>query len=177
MSRTTLHRIPRAQRKAGVGQRTEKGRGPIERNLPGDGPDREGEAIAWHVMEAAEMGSGASSASSSGNHAAGYSGGVEQPRAIDMDRVEAQQWHGAFWTGWWAISLAPCCGARFTAACRLVGCNRSLFAWWSSASADRCVTSVEYWTIDAELSQPKFRIDPRGNGKPSPLLPRPITSH
>ncbi|MCA9865430.1 MAG: type I DNA topoisomerase [Anaerolineales bacterium] len=134
-------------------------------------PDREGEAIAWHVMEAAEMDPARvkrvvfQEITPPAIRAA-----FEQPRAIDMDRVEAQQ-------------------ARRVLD-RLVGYQLSPLLWrkiHGRLSAGRvqsvavrmvverereidAFTSVEYWTIDAELSQPKFRIDPRGNGSRRPFF-------
>lgn len=134
-------------------------------------PDREGEAIAWHVMEAAEMDPARTKRvvfqeiTQPAIRAA-----FEQPRDIDMDRVEAQQ-------------------ARRVLD-RLVGYQLSPLLWrkiHGRLSAGR-VQSVavrlvverereidafnteEYWTIDAELSQTKFRVDPRGNGNRRPYF-------
>ncbi len=134
-------------------------------------PDREGEAIAWHVMEAAEMDPARvkrvvfQEITPPAIRAA-----FDHPRAIDMDRVEAQQ-------------------ARRVLD-RLVGYQLSPLLWrkiHGRLSAGRvqsvavrmvverereidAFTSVEYWTVDAELSQPKFRVDPRGNGSRRPFF-------
>lgn len=121
-------------------------------------PDREGEAIAWHVLEAAEMDPKRTrrvvfhEITKSAIQAA-----FEHPRDIDMDRVDAQQ----------ARRILD----------RLVGYNLSPLLWRKvrgRLSAGR-VQSVavrmvverereiesfdpqEYWTIDAELSQQKTR--------------------
>jgi DNA topoisomerase-1 len=132
-------------------------------------PDREGEAIAWHVMEAAEMDPTRTrrvvfhEITPPAIRAA-----FDQPRAIDMDRVEAQQ-------------------ARRVLD-RLVGYQLSPLLWRKvrgrlsagrvQSVAVRLVVerereieafeSREYWTIDAELSQLKFRAGARGNGRPRP---------
>lgn len=134
-------------------------------------PDREGEAIAWHVMESAEM-------DASRTRRVVFQEitqqaireAFEHPREIDMDRVEAQQ-------------------ARRVLD-RLVGYQLSPLLWrkiHGRLSAGR-VQSVavrivverereieafnveEYWTIDAEVSQTKFRVDPRGNGSRRPYF-------
>ena len=134
-------------------------------------PDREGEAIAWHVMEAAEMDPAITKRvvfqeiTQPAIRAA-----FDHPRDIDMDRVEAQQ-------------------ARRVLD-RLVGYQLSPLLWrkvQGRLSAGRVQSvavrlvverereiesfdSVEYWTIDAELSQAKFRVDPRGNGTRRPFF-------
>jgi len=134
-------------------------------------PDREGEAIAWHVMEAAEM--DPTLIKRVVFHeitAPAVRAAFDEPRAIDMDRVEAQQ-------------------ARRVLD-RLVGYQLSPLLWrkvQGRLSAGR-VQSVavrlvverereieafnteEYWTIDAELSQEKFRIAPRSNGNRRPYF-------
>jgi DNA topoisomerase-1 len=121
-------------------------------------PDREGEAIAWHVREAAEMDPQRTrrvvfhEITRPAIQAA-----FEHPRDIDMDRVDAQQ----------ARRILD----------RLVGYKLSPLLWRKvrgRLSAGR-VQSVavrmvverereierfdpqEYWTIDAELSQQKLR--------------------
>lgn len=134
-------------------------------------PDREGEAIAWHVMEAAEMDPARvkrvvfQEITPPAIRAA-----FDQPRAIDMDRVEAQQARRVLdrLVGyqlspllWRKIHGRLSAGRVQSVAVRLVvEREREIDAF----------TSVEYWTIDAELSQPKFRIDPRGNGSRRPFF-------
>ena len=134
-------------------------------------PDREGEAIAWHVMEAAEMDPArVKRVVFQEITLPAIQAAFDHPRAIDMDRVEAQQ-------------------ARRVLD-RLVGYQLSPLLWrkiHGRLSAGRvqsvavrmvverereidAFTSIEYWTIDAELSQPKFRIDPRGNGSRRPFF-------
>ena len=134
-------------------------------------PDREGEAIAWHVLEAAEMDPARTKRvvfqeiTQPAIRAA-----FAQPRAIDMDRVEAQQ-------------------ARRVLD-RLVGYQLSPLLWrkvQGRLSAGRVQSvavrlvverereieafdSQEYWTIDAELSQAKFRALPANNGSRRPFF-------
>ena len=134
-------------------------------------PDREGEAIAWHVMEAAEMDPARTKRvvfqeiTQPAIRAA-----FEHPREIDMDRVEAQQ-------------------ARRVLD-RLVGYQLSPLLWrkiHGRLSAGRVQSvavrlvverereiedfdTVEYWTIDAELSQTRFRVSPGGNETRRPFF-------
>ena len=134
-------------------------------------PDREGEAIAWHVREAAEMDPARTKRvvfqeiTQPAIRAA-----FAQPRAIDMDRVEAQQ-------------------ARRVID-RLVGYQLSPLLWrkvQGRLSAGRVQSvavrlvverereieafdSREYWTIGAELSQTKFRAVAGNNGSRRPFF-------
>lgn len=134
-------------------------------------PDREGEAIAWHVMEAADMDPERTKRvvfqeiTQPAIRAA-----FEHPREIDMDRVEAQQ-------------------ARRVLD-RLVGYQLSPLLWrkiHGRLSAGRVQSvavrlvverereiedfeSIEYWTIDAELSQTKYRVSPGGNETRRPFF-------
>ncbi|HOU39746.1 MAG TPA: type I DNA topoisomerase [Promineifilum sp.] len=134
-------------------------------------PDREGEAIAWHVREAAEMDPARTKRvvfqeiTPPAIRAA-----FAAPRAIDMDRVEAQQ-------------------ARRVLD-RLVGYQLSPLLWrkvQGRLSAGRVQSvavrlvverereieafdSREYWTIGAELSQQKFRSLPANNGNRRPFF-------
>lgn len=131
--------------------------------------DREGEAIAWHLMEAAEMDPARTKRvvfqeiTQPAIQAA-----FQEPRDIDMNRVEAQQ-------------------ARRVLD-RLVGYQLSPLLWrkiHGRLSAGRVQSvavrlvverereidafeSQEYWSIDAELSQVHYRPDPRSNGKQRP---------
>ncbi len=123
-------------------------------------PDREGEAIAWHVMESAEM--EADRTKRVVFHEITKDAildAFQHPRGIDMNRVDAQQ----------ARRILD----------RLVGYKLSPLLWRKirgRLSAGR-VQSVavrlvverereiekfvpeEYWTLEAELSQHKFRND------------------
>ena len=87
-------------------------------------PDREGEAIAWHLVEAAEI-------------------PREKTRRVVFHEITQGAIQEAFataatstwiwWTrsrlaasstGWWAIRSARCCGAGAAAGCRRAGCSR-----------------------------------------------------
>lgn len=128
--------------------------------------DREGEAIAWHLLEAAEMDPARTKRvvfqeiTQPAIRAA-----FQEPRDIDMNRVEAQQ-------------------ARRVLD-RLVGYQLSPLLWrkiHGRLSAGRVQSvalrlvverereidafeSQEYWTIDVELSQAKHRVDLKTNGQ------------
>lgn len=121
-------------------------------------PDREGEAIAWHVLESAEMDPEITQRVVFNEITkSAVQNAFEHPRQIDMDRVNAQQ----------ARRILD----------RLVGYKLSPMLWrkvHGRLSAGR-VQSVavrlvverereiqqfeteEYWTLDAELSQEKFQ--------------------
>jgi DNA topoisomerase-1 len=127
-------------------------------------PDREGEAIAWHVRESAEMEPGRTKRVVFQEiTATAIRAAFEEPRDIDMQRVDAQQ----------ARRILD----------RLVGYKLSPLLWRKvrgRLSAGR-VQSVavrliverereidafeadEYWTIDADLGQQKYR-----NERPRP---------
>ncbi len=120
-------------------------------------PDREGEAIAWHVMESAEMEPERTQRivfheiTKPAVQAA-----IQEPREIDMKRVDAQQ----------ARRILD----------RLVGYNLSPLLWRKvrgrlSAGRVQSVAlrlvverereidafdSVEYWSVDADVSQNKY---------------------
>lgn len=134
-------------------------------------PDREGEAIAWHVMQAADIDPDRTKRvvfheiTQSAIREA-----FEHPRDIDMERVDAQQ----------ARRILD----------RLVGYQLSPLLWrkvHGRLSAGRVQSvavrlvverereiedfeSVEYWTIEAELSQTKFRINPGSNNSRRPFF-------
>lgn len=153
------YRVPNEKRKV-VKELAKASAGAKEIYLATD-PDREGEAIAWHVRESADMDPERTQRvvfqeiTEPAIRAA-----FEQPRQIDMQRVDAQQ----------ARRILD----------RLVGYKLSPLLWRKvkgRLSAGR-VQSVavrliverereidafdpeEYWTIDAELSQQKHRQEP-----------------
>jgi DNA topoisomerase-1 len=126
-------------------------------------PDREGEAIAWHVLEAAEIDPARTKRVVFNEITKpAVQAAFEHPRDIDMDRVDAQQ----------ARRILD----------RLVGYNLSPLLWRKvrgRLSAGRvqsvalrlvvdrereidAFVPVEYWTIDADLSQDKYA---RQNGR------------
>ncbi len=119
-------------------------------------PDREGEAIAWHLMEAAEIEPGrARRVVFHEITRSAIEKAFENPRSIDMNLVDAQQ------------------GRRILD--RLVGYNLSPLLWAKvrgHLSAGRVQSAAlriivdrereisdfiaeEYWTIDAEFLQPE----------------------
>ncbi len=134
-------------------------------------PDREGEAIAWHVMEAAEMDPARTKRvvfqeiTQPAIRAA-----FEHPRDIDMDRVEAQQARRVL-DRLVGYQLSPLLWRKVQG--RLSAGRVQSVAVRLVVEREREIESfetVEYWSIDAELSQTKFRIDPRGNGSRRPYF-------
>jgi DNA topoisomerase-1 len=72
-------------------------------------PDREGEAISWHVLEVLAE-----------------NGGLKN---IDVKRVVFHEitkrvWRAAPWTSWWASPCRRCCGANCRARSRRGACSR-----------------------------------------------------
>jgi DNA topoisomerase-1 len=150
------YRVPNEKRKV-VKELAQAAAGAKEIYLATD-PDREGEAIAWHVRESAEMEPERTKRVVFQEITEpAILAAFEQPREIDMQRVDAQQ----------ARRILD----------RLVGYKLSPLLWRKvrgRLSAGR-VQSVavrlivererqiddfeaeEYWTIDAELSQEKYR--------------------
>lgn len=123
-------------------------------------PDREGEAIAWHVLESAEMDPEITRRVEFNEITKpAVQNAFEHPRDIDMNRVDAQQ----------ARRILD----------RLVGYKLSPMLWrkvHGRLSAGRVQSvavrlvverereiqqfeSEEYWTIDAELSQKQFAAE------------------
>lgn len=128
-------------------------------------PDREGEAIAWHVQESAEMDPALTKRVVFNEITKpAILAAFEEPREIDMDRVNAQQ----------ARRILD----------RLVGYKLSPLLWRKvhgrlsagrvQSVAVRLVVErereidvfvpVEYWTIEAEVSQDKFKDE--GKNRP-----------
>ena len=134
-------------------------------------PDREGEAIAWHVMEAAEMDPARTKRvvfheiTQPAIRAA-----FDAPRAIDMDRVEAQQARRVL-DRLVGYQLSPLLWRKVQG--RLSAGRVQSVAVRLVVERERAVEafdSQEYWTIEAELSQTKFRELPRGNGRRRPFF-------
>ncbi len=126
-------------------------------------PDREGEAIAWHVLESAEMEPARTQRVVFNQITkSAVIKAFDDPREIDMDRVNAQQ----------ARRILD----------RLVGYTLSPLLWRKvrgrlsagrvQSVAVRLVVErereidafvpVEYWSLDAELGQEKTRADEDG---------------
>ena len=87
-------------------------------------PDREGEAIAWHLVEAHRPGRPPGQRvefheiTKSAVLAA-----MKNPRAID-ESAWTRSRRGVSWTGWWATRSARSCGRRCAAGCRPGACSR-----------------------------------------------------
>lgn len=134
-------------------------------------PDREGEAIAWHVMESAEMDpSRTRRVVFQEITQQAIREAFEHPRDIDMDRVEAQQARRVL-DRLVGYQLSPLLWRKIRG--RLSAGRVQSVAVRIVVEREREIDAFnteEYWTIDAELSQTKFRIDPRGNGNRRPYF-------
>lgn len=120
-------------------------------------PDREGEAIAWHVLESAEMDPARTrrvvfqEITKSAVQAA-----FEQPRDIDMNRVDAQQARRIL-DRLVGYKLSPLLWRKVRG--RLSAGRVQSVAVRLVVEREREIDSfvpVEYWTLNAELSQQKF---------------------
>src|SRR5829696_3683044 len=117
-------------------------------------PDREGEAIAWHLVQATE-------ANSKPVHRVVFheitpeavNEAMDHPRAIDMDLVEAQQarrvldrlvGYGVSPLLWKKVKRGLSAGRVQTAALRMVV---------ERERAIQAFVPVEYWSLDAELAK------------------------
>ena len=100
-------------------------------------PDREGEAIAWHIAEATGAHGGGRTVQRISFHEItpeAIREAVAHPREIDMHLVTPSR-PAACSTGWSATSSARCSGRRCSAGSPPGACSRSPCAWSSSASA------------------------------------------
>ena len=80
-------------------------------------PDREGEAISWHVLEdlkrrKAVKGAAVERVVFNAITKSSILEAMKNPRDIDMELVDAI-WPAARWTIWSASPSRPCCGANF----------------------------------------------------------------
>jgi DNA topoisomerase I len=150
------YRVPNDKRETVKGLKTAAEK--AEQIFLATDPDREGEAIAWHVLEAAEMDPARTQRVVFQEITKpAILAAFQKPRDIDMDRVDAQQ----------ARRILD----------RLVGYKLSPLLWRKvrgrlsagrvQSVAVRLVVerereinqfeAVEYWTLEAELSRETFR--------------------
>ena len=95
-------------------------------------PDREGEAISWHLKELLDIPDDKTYRVTFNEITKKVvNESIAKPRAIDQNLVDAQQAR-RIWTGSWAMSSPPCCGRRSAGACPPDGCSRWPPAWWWS---------------------------------------------
>ncbi len=123
-------------------------------------PDREGEAIAWHVMESAEM-------DPERTRRVVFQeitkpaiiNAFEHPREIDMDRVNAQQTRRIL-DRLVGYKLSPLLWRKVRG--RLSAGRVQSVALRLVVEREREIDEFEpeeYWTIEAELSQQKYRTE------------------
>ena len=109
-------------------------------------PDREGEAIAWHLMEA--MGLGPRQVHRVDFHEItehAVKEAISHPRKIDMDLVDAQQARRVL-DRLVGYSSARCSGRRSAAACRRGGCICRRAARVEREREIDAFQPIEYWT-------------------------------
>ena len=89
-------------------------------------PDREGEAIAWHLLEMlkerGEIGTARCIASLLRNHQEAIRAAVAEPREVSH-RWSTPSRPAARSTTWWASTSRRCCGRRSVADCPPAGCK------------------------------------------------------
>jgi DNA topoisomerase-1 len=150
------YRVPNDKRKT-VNELKEAAAKAAEIFLATD-PDREGEAIAWHVQEAAEMDPQRTrrvvfhEITKPAIEAA-----FKSPRTIDMDRVEAQQARRIL-DRLVGYKLSPLLWRKVRG--RLSAGRVQSVAVRLAVEREREIENFvpeEYWTLSAELSQQKFR--------------------
>ena len=107
-------------------------------------PDREGEAISWHILEVLKREEAA------GQGRAGRAGGVQRHHQVRRhskpSRIRARStrnwstpiWRAARWTIWSASRSRRCCGASCRARARPAACRAWRCAWsWSANRKSR----------------------------------------
>jgi DNA topoisomerase-1 len=120
-------------------------------------PDREGEAISWHVLEVLKE----STRSTRSSRSSGWCSMPSTKQAV-LDAMK----HPATSTGLWSMPISPaarsdylvgftsrrCCGASCRARVRPAACNRWRCGWCAIASWNRGSSSREYWSLVATLA-------------------------
>ena len=95
-------------------------------------PDREGEAISWHLKYLLSIPDDATYRVTFNEITRGVvQESIQHPRPIDQNLVDAQQ-AAACSTGSSAISSARCCGGRSARVCLPAACSRSPRVWSST---------------------------------------------
>ena len=135
-------------------------------------PDREGEAISWHILEVlqAEEGAGQDAGRAGGVQRRHQIGGAGRHRPSPPDqRGTGGRLSGAPRAGLSgrASRCRRCCGANCRARARPAACNRWRCAWSCERENEiEAFRAQEYWSIDADLRAPERRVyrapDPAG---------------
>ena len=116
-------------------------------------PDREGEAISWHLKNLLDLSDEKSQASHlQRDHPQGGHRDIHHPREIDQDLVDAQQARRIL-DRIVGYELSPLLWKkRSGGACRQAGCSRWPCVWWQTGRREiKDFVPQEYWTLDALL--------------------------
>ena len=120
-------------------------------------PDREGEAISWHVLEVlqkkrAVKGAEVQRVVFNAITKSAVTEAMRNPRQIDMELVDAYLARRAL-DYWWASPCRRCCGASCRARGRPGRCNRWRCGSWSTARWEiEAFKTQEYWSVEADVS-------------------------
>ena len=94
-------------------------------------PDREGEAISWHLAQLLKLDETEPNRVTFNEITkSGIKYGMEHPRCIDQQLVDAQQARRVLGTASWATRSALSCGRRSARDFPPDGCNRWRCGWW-----------------------------------------------
>jgi len=107
--------------------------GEVDEILLATDEDREGEAIAWHLVETLKPRVPVKRMVFHEITKPAIQAAVANPRDIDRDLVDAQEARPS-WTGCTATRSPRCCGRRSSADCPPGACSRSPPGSWSSAN-------------------------------------------
>ena len=153
---------------------TIRGKGPIlsklkkeaakaETILLATDPDREGEAISWHLADALGVPKDASCRVEFHEITKNaVTESIKHPRKIDTNLVEAQQARRIL-DRLVGYKLVLFYGEKLNGVLVLVGCNQLQLGLFVTGKGDKRFCSKEYWTIDADLkdksSDSKLELD------------------
>ena len=103
--------------------------------------DREGESIAWHLLEVLAPPGAGQAHGVPRDHPAGHRAGRPASGATSTAGWSTPRRPAASSTASTATRSRPCCGRRSCPGCRPDGCRAWPPAWWSSGSGRACASA------------------------------------
>ena len=134
-------------------------------------PDREGEAISWHVLEVLKEKNALKDQKIervvfNAITKQAVIEAMKHPRKIDACAGRRLSGRAARSTIWSASPSRRCCGASCRARARPDACSRSRCGWSATASwRSRNSSRSEYWSLVAKLATPRNEVFERAPGR------------